>query len=111
MNWSQIVTGSKCGVELMAEENTQKTGLNVGANEQKLLNLIAKDSAVTAITASEVLSIGKCQIERLLTNHIDYFILRVTRPCTPLNNASHAGLFFCPFEILSGGQIDIFKTA
>lgn len=27
------------------------------------------------------------------------YILRVTRPCTPLNNASHVGLFFCPFEI------------
>ena len=27
------------------------------------------------------------------------YILRVTRPCTPLNNASHVGLFFCPFEM------------
>lgn len=55
-----------------AEDTAQKTdlnvGVNVGVNEQKLLNLIAKDSAITAITASEVLSISKRQIERLLSS-------------------------------------------
>lgn len=59
-----------------AEDTAQKTdlnvgvnvGANVGVNEQKLLNLISKDSAITAITASEVLSISKRQIERLLSS-------------------------------------------
>lgn len=55
-----------------AEDTAQKTdlnvGVNVGVNEQKLLNLISKDSAITAITASEVLSISKRQIERLLSS-------------------------------------------
>ena len=34
-----------------------------------------------------------------------YAIFRVTRPCTPLNNASHAGLFFCPNDFQEGKLI------
>ena len=34
-----------------------------------------------------------------------YAIFRVTRPCTPLNNASHVGLFFCPNDFQEGKLI------
>jgi len=40
---------------------------------------------------------GMQKTNNMLTNFINKFKLRVTRPCTPLNNASHAGLFFLPF--------------
>lgn len=43
---------------------------------------------------------GMQKTNNMLTNFINKFKLRVTRPCTPLNNASHVGLFFCPFEFL-----------
>lgn len=37
-------------------------------------------------------------MKKVLTIFLNDFKLGVTRPCTPLNNASHVGLFFCPFE-------------
>lgn len=46
----------------------QDVGVNVGVNEQQLLNLIAKDCYLTASLAAEALSISKRQAERLFSS-------------------------------------------
>ena len=43
----------------------KNVGVNVAKNAKKLLELIAKNSNISAVTASEKLNISKRQVERL----------------------------------------------
>jgi len=48
--------------------NINNTPINVGVNELKILNIIARNDHVTAKQMSEIIGISQRQVERLLSS-------------------------------------------